>query len=56
MLCRIIFFIIVIYLRDLRDYSQVELILYVIIWLLFHLYIQSFQQQYFSKSESKILN
>ncbi|CAD8190568.1 unnamed protein product [Paramecium octaurelia] len=54
MVCRIIFFVIVIILRDLKSYPLSELIAQIVAWLVFHIYILYFEKDYFSQGESKI--
>ncbi|CAK93561.1 unnamed protein product (macronuclear) [Paramecium tetraurelia] len=54
MVCRIIFFVIVIILRDLKSYPLNELIAQIVAWLVFHIYILYLEKDYFSLGESKI--
>ncbi|CAD8116779.1 unnamed protein product [Paramecium primaurelia] len=56
MVCRIIFFVIVIILRDLKSYPLSELIAQIVAWLVFHIYILYFEKEYFALGESKIFN
>ncbi|CAD8067400.1 unnamed protein product [Paramecium primaurelia] len=56
MVCRIIFFIVVISLRDLRTYPVGEFCAQVVAWLVFHIYILYYEKEYFFTGESKVFD
>ncbi|CAK81925.1 unnamed protein product (macronuclear) [Paramecium tetraurelia] len=54
MVCRIIFFIVVISMRDLRTYPVGEFIAQVVAWFVFHVYILYYEKQYFYTGKSDV--
>ncbi|CAD8047452.1 unnamed protein product [Paramecium primaurelia] len=55
MICRIIFFIVAIMLRDLNYYTLDELIAQLVGWSIFHIYIIFFEYRYFKHGESDMM-
>ncbi|CAD8146589.1 unnamed protein product [Paramecium pentaurelia] len=55
MICRIIFFIVAIMLRDLNYYTLDELIAQLVGWFIFHVYIICFEYRYFKHGESDMM-
>ncbi|CAD8173375.1 unnamed protein product [Paramecium octaurelia] len=56
MVCRIIFFIVVISMRDLRTYPVGEFIAQVVAWFVFHIYILYYEKQYFLTGISDVFD